>query len=112
MKKNQKRKHKKEIKENQSTISSLSPAARTAKLDKIMIDRKEVYGDAFTCHESIAQCWSALLDCNIEPWQVALMMSMFKIIRMKYVYREDNYNDCLNYLNFAKRWQYEKCVEE
>jgi len=67
--------------------------------------REEVYGEPYNCHMSIAHCWSALLDIDIAPHQVALMLAMFKMVRMKYKYQEDNYVDCFNYLEFAMDWQ-------
>jgi hypothetical protein len=45
-------------------------------------DRNEIYGDPYTNHKRIADLWSAYLETEISPSQVALCLSLVKIARL------------------------------
>ena len=45
-------------------------------------DRAEDYGDAYDNHLRIAQMWSAILDADVTPHHVAMMMIALKISRL------------------------------
>jgi len=79
-------------------------------------ERQKVYGDPKINHDGIAQAWTALLEPHakglsegkpLPAWTVALMMASLKLLRMRNVYHEDNYDDISVYLRFAKAWQQE-----
>ena len=42
-------------------------------------DRQEDYGDKLTNHQNIAKLWSAYLDKEITPHDVAICMTLLKI---------------------------------
>ena len=46
-------------------------------------DRQKDYGDKVKNHTNIAKLWSAYLDINISPHDVAIMMSLLKVARTK-----------------------------
>ena len=45
-------------------------------------DRQETYGDPYINHKRIADLWSAYLDTEISPSQVALCLCLVKIARL------------------------------
>lgn len=45
-------------------------------------DRQETYGDPYTNHKRIADLWSAYLEIEISPSQVALCLCLVKIARL------------------------------
>ena len=45
--------------------------------------KEKDYGDKFNNHKNIAKLWSAYLDVNINPHNVAVMMVLLKIARTK-----------------------------
>lgn len=52
------------------------------KLEKVLDERQEEYGDAISNFTKIGIIWGALLDIGeIEPYQVALMMDALKTVR-------------------------------
>jgi hypothetical protein len=52
------------------------------KLNKVLNERQEEYGDAIINFTKIGVIWGALLDTgDIEPYQVALMMDALKTVR-------------------------------
>jgi hypothetical protein len=74
------------------------------KLEAIMKERGEVYGSIEESFGAIAQGWQAIVDFNngkINDDTVALMMAYLKIIRATRVYKEDNYDDGMNYFKIA-----------
>ena len=84
---------------------------------RIVRKRANIYGDPRENHRAIASCWAGLLAphaesiARLEPLPehvVALMMSMFKLCRMRMCYHEDNYDDARVYLSFAQAWQEEE----
>lgn len=53
-----------------------------SKIDHILAERQEQYGDAIYNFEVIGKLWGALLDIEpIAPYQVALMMDALKTVR-------------------------------
>lgn len=83
-------------------------------LRAIQAERQKVYGDPLENHRGIAMAWSGLLQPHweairdgrpIPAWCVALLMGTLKINRMRRIYKEDNYDDLRNYLQFAQEWQ-------
>jgi hypothetical protein len=66
--------------------------------------RSRVYGDPVVTYSRIAQMWSALLDHEVQPWQVPLMMMALKMIRATqtpdYV---DNIKDVEGYADIFRR---------
>ena len=45
--------------------------------------REKDYGDKVKNHTNIAKLWSAYLDINIDPHDVAILMSLLKVARTK-----------------------------
>ena len=65
-------------------------------------DRAEQYGDMEQNHENIASLWSAYLEYEITPTDVAVLMALLKIARMKYGKNHpDNAIDGAAYLGIA-----------
>lgn len=53
-----------------------------SKINQILEERQEQYGDALYNFEVIGKIWGALLDMEpIAPYQVALMMDALKTVR-------------------------------
>lgn len=87
----------------------------TTKSDsQIRTERAAVYGDPLENHRGIALAWAPLLHAHreavarMEPlpeWVISLMMAQLKLLRMRYVYHEDNFPDARNYLKFTEEWQ-------
>lgn len=86
-----------------------------AKLDGIVADRAQYYGDFRLAHTQTGIIWAALLrlcqenrqlpgfEPAIPPDMVALMLTAMKLARAAAgKYREDNYDDARNYLRFAQ----------
>jgi hypothetical protein len=85
-----------------------------SKLDAIKAERQKVYGDPRENHRGIAMAWAGLLQPHapaiargdpIPDWTVALMMAALKLNRMRLTFKQDNYDDIRNYLEFAEQWQ-------
>ena len=51
--------------------------------------------------QRIADRWSQILNVDIEPWQVCLMMADLKIARMCEGFHEDSIFDGIGYLALA-----------
>lgn len=77
-------------------------------------DRQQVYGDPLENHAGIAQMWASILQpwadrialgTPLPPHVIALLMTLLKINRMRYVFHEDNYVDASVYSGFARQWQ-------
>lgn len=45
-------------------------------------DRQQTYGDPYINHKRIADLWSAYLETEISPSQVALCLCLVKIARL------------------------------
>lgn len=67
--------------------------------------RKEVYGDYREMHQAMAEAWGAFLGIKMNSWQAAGLMVLFKILRARKVYHQDNYDDARNYLWFMEKMQ-------
>ena len=70
------------------------------KIDKILEERLEQYGDARTEFTAIGRAWGALLKIeDIPPHQVALLMDVLKSVRLFHnPLHKDSYDDKLGYL--------------
>ena len=64
-------------------------------------DRQEDYGDKLTNHKNIAKLWSAYLDKEITPHDVAICMGLVKIARLKHAHKKDSYVDLAAYAAIA-----------
>jgi hypothetical protein len=71
-----------------------------SKVDKVLENRQEEYGDALENFEKIGKIWAALLEIDpIQPWQVALMMDSLKTVRLfKNPNHEDSWLDKQGYI--------------
>jgi hypothetical protein len=74
-----------------------------SKVDKVLEQREEDYGDALENFETIGKVWGALLGINpIAPYQVALMMDSLKTVRLfKNANHEDSWLDKQGYIFHA-----------
>ena len=72
---------------------------RENKVDQILEQRLEQYGDAKTEFTAIGRIWGALLKIDdIEPYEVALMMDALKTVRCFANPRlEDSWDDKFGY---------------
>lgn len=68
-------------------------------------DRGNAYGDFDENMNRTAALWSAVIGTPITGIQVAQMMACFKIDRMRYTYKQDNYTDAIGYLLIADNMQ-------
>ena len=64
-------------------------------------NRQEDYGDKLTNHQNIAKLWSAYLDKDITPHDVAICMLLVKVARLKHRTTEDCYIDMAGYAAIA-----------
>jgi hypothetical protein len=64
-------------------------------------DRQEKYGTPYNNHRRIANLWSAYLDQEITPEQVAIMMVLMKVARSMQEHHPDNYVDGTAYFSIA-----------
>lgn len=62
-------------------------------------DRKDDYGDAYLMHERIAHLWMRYLDfqVNIKAQDVAAMMILLKIARLRRQSKDDTWVDICGY---------------
>jgi len=74
------------------------------KVDEILADRQDEYGDAITNFIMIGRVWGALLQIDdIAPEQVALMMDALKTVRIfSNPLHVDSWNDKLGYIQLAR----------
>lgn len=69
-------------------------------------DRAREYGDPVASHEVIATLWGTYLGQSITPQQVAIMMTLLKIARLKSdPQHQDSMVDGVAYLAIAKACQ-------
>ena len=64
-------------------------------------DRQKEYGDKLKNHQNIAKLWSAYLDTEITPHDVAICMGLVKIARLKHAHKKDSYVDLAAYAAIA-----------
>jgi len=75
------------------------------KVDQILEERLEEYGDAFTEFTTIGRVWSAFLklEDDIPAYQVALMMDALKSVRLFYnPFKDDSWLDKEGYIKHGK----------
>lgn len=74
------------------------------KVDEILEERLEQYGDAHTEFTTIGKIWGALLKIeDIPAYEVALLMDALKTVRLFHnPAHEDSYNDKFGYLRHYK----------
>ena len=73
------------------------------KTSKELIEERSNYGDPRENHQRIARMWSAWLGKRITAYEVAVMMTIVKLSRMKGdPVHGDNYEDAVSYLEIAK----------
>lgn len=64
----------------------------------LLAQRGQQWGDAIGTHVRIAQVWSGILDHEVQPVQVALMMEGLKLVRASINPSDpDNFNDAQGY---------------
>ena len=59
------------------------------------------YGDKTLNHQNIARLWTAFLDVDISPHDVAICMLLVKVARLKNMHTEDCYVDIAGYAGIA-----------
>lgn len=65
-------------------------------------DRHRQHGDKEENHQNIASLWSAYLELNISPHDVAVLFALAKIGRTKAgCYNPDDYRDAVGYIAIA-----------
>ena len=66
-------------------------------------ERQDTYGNPEDSFQIIADFWNVYLgNTNIKPYDVAIMMSLFKIARVKgQKHHKDNFIDCAGYVGIA-----------
>ena len=84
-----------------STLDNVRKAS-----DLVNGDRQKDYGDKLHNHINIADLWTAYLDTTVSPHDVAVMMCLLKIARLKQGSRtEDTYLDASAYMAIAREIQ-------
>ena len=63
--------------------------------------RQHDYGDKYENHKNIADLWSAYLETEISPHDVAICMLLVKVARLKHRKTEDCYVDMAGYAAIA-----------
>jgi hypothetical protein len=71
-----------------------------SKVDDVLSNRENEYGDALENFETIGKIWGALLGIDpIKPWEVALMMDSLKTVRLfRNPTHEDSWLDKQGYI--------------
>ena len=59
--------------------------------------RQEDYGDKTLNHQNIARLWTAYLDLDISPHDVAICMALVKVARLMHSRKSDSYVDLAAY---------------
>ena len=73
------------------------------KIDDLLAQRGQVYGDMVKTHEAIAKIWSGIIGHDISAHQVALMMVGLKLRRSAVSPNHpDNYDDGHGYIKIAE----------
>ena len=68
----------------------------------VSTDREKSYGNKKKNHTNIAKLWSAYLDKDVTPHDVAILMALLKIARTKLGdHTIDNYIDLVGYAAIA-----------
>ena len=74
----------------------------------VMGQRQRDYGDKYENHKNIADLWSAYLETEISPHDVAICMLLVKVARLKHRKTEDCYVDMAGYAAIAGEIQEEE----
>lgn len=73
-------------------------------VEEVVDRRQDVYGDPTSNMIRTAQMWSGFLDHEIQPWQVPVMMALFKLQRVGIAPDySDNIDDVDGYLSMFRR---------
>lgn len=77
------------------------------KLNQIRQDKELEYGSFSANMNSIGKAWSSLLglETDIPGWMVSNMFVVSKLIRTNKQFKQDTYDDALNYLHQAELMQ-------
>ena len=76
--------------------------AITAEANEVVTETRDSHGDAYENHKQIADLWSAFLGEEIEPYEVAIMMTMVKASRMQAgTLDKDHFRDIAGYADVA-----------
>lgn len=71
---------------------------------EIVDERVSVYGAPVPHFTRVAQMWSAILDVEVQPWQVPLCMAAVKMIRTTETPDySDNSDDVDGYMNIFRQ---------
>lgn len=75
------------------------------KIENLLQDRHNMYGDAADHFEGVGRGWGAILGIeDIPNWQVALMMDFFKTMRCSVnPTHQDSWDDKQGYTKLGKR---------
>jgi hypothetical protein len=66
---------------NIDQVIAEAEAQRDGVVGELIDGRVDVYGDPAAVFPRHAQAWSAILGFEVQPWQVALCMMQYKLIR-------------------------------
>lgn len=70
-------------------------------------DRHVQHGKAERCHDEIAKLWTWWVGMEIDRHDVAIMLALLKVARVKTgAYNGDCYDDGLGYLSLAKQFRH------
>ena len=73
------------------------------KIDSLLKQRGEIYGDMVQTHVLIAQVWSGILGHEVSAGEVALCMAGLKLVRAaNNPDHQDNFDDAHGYLKIAE----------
>ena len=71
--------------------------------DEVVEARTRVYGDPLIMYNRIALAWSAVLDHEVQPWEVPLLLLTLKTIRTQQCPDySDNSDDIEGYLDIFR----------
>ena len=89
---------------NKKIYDHILKLTNTAK-DICLNDRHKTHGDVAENHRTIAAFWSSYLSIAIKPSQVAAMLALVKLSRVKngMVYNEDNFVDATTLLELNQK---------
>lgn len=74
------------------------------KIEALLEERGNQWGDAVTTHARIAQVWSGILGKEIQPIEVSLMMAGLKLVRAAVnPTNQDSYDDAHGYVTISER---------
>ena len=78
-------------------MKPIDPSLAAEAVQLVGGDRNRAYGHPKTNFQRIAQFWSAILDINVTPAQVAMCMMAVKMSREIHAHKRDNLVDCIAY---------------